>query len=78
LIIGLIGLRYLAEFGIRQFGLNAGARLIHASDATLIFSTAMLLARGVHTWIKARALIAAHKRASLQPAAPQEQIRTGA
>jgi hypothetical protein len=78
LIVGLIGLRYLAEFGIRQFGLNASARLIHASDATLIFSTAMLLARGVHTWIKARALIAAHKRASLQPAAPQEQIRTGA
>jgi hypothetical protein len=79
LIVGLIGLRYLAEFGIKQFGLDAGARLVHASDATLIFSTSMLLARGVHTWIKARALIAAHRRAGIPPADPgrQGQIGTG-
>jgi hypothetical protein len=73
LIVGLIGLRYLAEFGIKQFGLDAGARLVHASDATLIFSTSMLLARGVHTWIKARALIAAHRRAGIPPVDPGRQ-----
>jgi hypothetical protein len=69
LIVGLIGLRYLAEFAIKQFGLNAGANLVHASDSTLIFSTAMLVARSVHTWIKARALIAAHKQRAV--AAPE-------
>src|SRR5205823_5445491 len=60
MIVGLIGLRYLAELGIKQFGLGAGARLVYASDATLIFSTSMLVARSVHTWIKAHALVAGH------------------
>jgi len=80
LIVGLIAVRYLAELGIKQFGLNAGASLLHASDATLVFSTTMLVARSVHTWIKARALIAAHRRAGVPPTDPprQEQIQTGA
>lgn len=82
LILGLIGLRYLADYAIKAFGLNAGAKLLHATDATLLFSTSMLVARSIHTWIKARALIAAHKRDAIpsmvqtQPAASQDQRGT--
>jgi hypothetical protein len=65
LIVGLIGLRYLADYAIKTFGLSAGANVIHATDATLLFSTSMLVARSVHTWIRAQALIAAHKRAPI-------------
>ena len=68
LIAGLIGLRYLADFAVKSFGLNAAANLVHATDATLIFSTSMLVARSVHTWIRARALIASHRQSTL-PAA---------
>jgi hypothetical protein len=79
LILGLIGLRYLADYAIKAFGLNAGAKVLHATDATLLFSTSMLVARSIHTWIKARALIAAHKQdafpamSQAQPATPQDQ-----
>jgi hypothetical protein len=65
LIVGLIGLRFLADYAIKQFGLNAGGNVVHASDATLVFTTSMLVARSVHTWIRARALIAAHKQGAI-------------
>ena len=70
LIVGLIGLRYLADYAVKQFGLNAGGNLVRATDATLIFSTAMLMARSVHTWIRAQALIAAHRRGTLPAGTP--------
>ena len=84
LIVGLIGVRYLADYAIKAFGLNAGANVIHATDATLILSTSMLVARSAHTWIKARALIAAHKLRAAPAAEPdrapvsQEQKGMGA
>jgi hypothetical protein len=65
LIVGLIGLRYLADYAIKTFGFSAGANVIHATDATLLFSTSMLVARSVHTWIRARALIATHRQSVL-------------
>jgi hypothetical protein len=84
LIVALIGVRYLADYAIKAFGLSAGANVIHATDATLIFSTSMLVARSVHTWIKARALIAVHRQTALAgtnpapiPVSP-EQKGTGA
>ena len=70
LIVGLIALRYLADYAVKQFGLNAGGNLVHATDATLIFSSAMLMARSAHTWIRARALIAAHRQGTLPAAVP--------
>ncbi|HEX3431428.1 MAG TPA: hypothetical protein VHT03_11135 [Rhizomicrobium sp.] len=69
-IVGLIGLRYLADYAIKTFGLNAGANVIHATDATLIFSTSMLVARSAHTWIKARALVAAHRHVAVSSPGP--------
>jgi hypothetical protein len=61
LIVGLIALRYLADLAMRKLGLTTGANLVRASDATLIFSTSMFVARSAHTWIRARALLAAHR-----------------
>jgi len=76
LIIGLIGLRYLADYAIKTFGLNAGANVVHATDATLLFSTSMLVARSIHTWIRAHALIAAHKRSVLEGGSPAPAAAT--
>lgn len=70
LIIGLIGLRYVADYAIKAFGLAATANVVHATDATLLFSTAMLVARSVHTWIKERSLIDAHRRTVLPATDP--------
>lgn len=72
LIVGLIAIRYLGDYAIKTFGLSAGLKFLHATDATLLFSTAMLLARSVHTWIRARELIAAHRGAALQTAGPPQ------
>lgn len=83
LIVGLIAVRYLGDYAIKAFGLTAGLKLLHATDATLLFSTSMLLARSIHTWIKAQALIAAHRVAALSSSGParapvtQEQSRAG-
>jgi len=65
LIVGLIGLRYLADLALKGLGLTAGADLVRATDAMLIFSTSMFVARSVHTWIRARTLISAHRAQSL-------------
>src|SRR5438552_2357568 len=65
LVVGLVGLRYLADVAIKQFGLNAGGNVVHATDATLIFTTSMFVARSTHTWIQARALIAAHRQSAI-------------
>jgi hypothetical protein len=72
LIFGLIALRYLGDYAIKTFGLTAGAKLLHATDATLLFSTAMLVARSIHTWIKAQALIAAHREAAIPSGSPAQ------
>jgi hypothetical protein len=61
LIVGLIVLRYGAEALIKKFGHGGGQGLVFATDAMLLFSTAMLVARSVHTWIRARALVIAHR-----------------
>lgn len=73
LIVGLIAIRYLGDYAIKAFGLTAGLKLLHATDATLLFSTSMLVARSIHTGIKARALIAAHRAAAAIPASDQQQ-----
>lgn len=79
LIFALIALRYLGDYAIKTFGLTAGAKFLHATDATLLFSTAMLIARSIHTWIKAQELITAHRAAPVlatdqaSPAVSQEQ-----
>ncbi|HLY06266.1 MAG TPA: hypothetical protein VKR31_11020 [Rhizomicrobium sp.] len=65
LIVGLIAIRYLGDYAIKAFGFTAGLKFLHATDATLVFSTSMLVARSVHTAIKARALIAAHRAATV-------------
>ena len=61
---------------IKTFGLNAGANVVHATDATLLFSTSMLVARSIHTWIRAHALIAAHKRSVLEGGSPAPAAAT--
>ena len=79
LIVGLIALRYLADLGMKKLGLTAGANLVHATDATLVFSTSMFVARSAHTWVRARALIAAHRsvavtdRSGTSPSPPSVQ-----
>lgn len=65
LIVGLIGLRYLADLAFKNLELSTGANLVHATDAMLVFTTSMLVARSVHTWIRTRALVAAHRSQSL-------------
>ena len=64
-IVGLIGLRYLADLALKGLGLNAGSNLVRATDAMLVFSTSMLVARSIHTWIRAKTLISAHKTQAL-------------
>ncbi|HEY6577979.1 MAG TPA: hypothetical protein VIY09_01530 [Rhizomicrobium sp.] len=58
-IVALIGLRYGADLALKGLGFRAGADLVHATDAMLVFSTAMFVARSIHTWIRARELLAA-------------------
>lgn len=72
LIVGLIAIRYLGDYAVKTFGLTAGLKFLHATDATLLFSTAMLVARSIHTWIRARELIAAHRGAGLQTVGPSQ------
>lgn len=69
LIFGLIALRYGAELALKKLGSNAGANLVHATDAMLIFSTSMLVARSIHTWIRARALLDGNKPLSVATSA---------
>jgi hypothetical protein len=61
LIVGLIALRYGADFVIKKLGLGTGESFVYFTDAMLLFSTSMFVARSVHTWIRARALVIAHK-----------------
>jgi len=65
LIVGLIALRYGADFIIKKLGLGDG--LVYATDAMLLFTTSMYVARSVHTWIRARALVVAHRAATPLP-----------
>ncbi len=78
LIVGLIALRYGADLALKKLGLDAGANLVHATDAMLLFSTSMLVARSVHTWKRARALLDAQRRPAVasdpQPPAHSGQI----
>ncbi|MGH6878623.1 MAG: hypothetical protein ACREHV_14775 [Rhizomicrobium sp.] len=60
-IVVLIGMRYGADLALKGLGFTAGADLVHATDAMLVFSTAMFVARSIHTWIRARALLAARQ-----------------
>jgi hypothetical protein len=64
LIVGLVALRYGADFIIRKAGLGSGAGLVYATDATMLFTTSMFVARSVHTWNRARALVLAHRTAT--------------
>jgi hypothetical protein len=64
LIVGLIALRYGAEFLFKKLNLKAGGGLVYATDAMMIFSTSMYVARSIHTWIRARELVIAHKTAA--------------
>lgn len=65
LVVGLIAVRYLSDVALKKLGLTAGADLVHVTDAMMVFTTAMLLARSIHTWIRARAALAAHRNAAL-------------
>jgi hypothetical protein len=64
LIVGLVVLRYGLEYIVKKLGLGRGEGVIYATDAILLFSTAMYIARSVHTWIQARALVIAHRIAA--------------
>src|SRR5580658_6461189 len=59
LLVGLVVLRYGLEYIVKKMGLGRGEGVIYATDAILLFSTAMYIARSVHTWIQARALVIA-------------------
>ena len=63
LIVGLIALRYGADFIIKKLGLGSGDGVVYATDAMMLLSTAMYVARSTHTWIRARALVVAHRAA---------------
>jgi hypothetical protein len=73
LIVGLIALRWGAEFALKKLGPHAGTELVHASDAMLLLSTSMFVARSVHTWIRARALVAAHRETLVTSAGTGER-----
>ena len=66
-IVGLIALRYGAEFLIKKLGNGNGQSLVFATDAVLLFSTSTFVARSIHTWIRARALVVAHRTATPLP-----------
>ncbi|MGH6887617.1 MAG: hypothetical protein ACREHF_00190 [Rhizomicrobium sp.] len=76
LVVGLIALRYLADIALKKLGFTAGADLVHATDGMLVFTTAILVARSIHTWIRARAALAAH-RSPQQTAGPTPQTGNG-
>ena len=67
LIVGLIALRYGADFVIKKLGLGSGDGVDYATDAMMLLSTSMYVARSVHTWIRARALVIAHRAAPPLP-----------
>ena len=76
LIVALFALRFGLKLVFPQMG-GAGYGPPHAhpsgdviawTDAGLIFSTAMLVARVATTWFHTRPLIAAHQAAKLPPA----------
>jgi energy-converting hydrogenase Eha subunit A len=67
LIVGLIALRYGADTLIKQLGLGSGDSLVYTTDGMMLFSTSMFVARSVHTWIRARALVVAHRTATPLP-----------
>jgi len=76
LIVALFALRFGLKLAFPQMG-GAGYGPPHAhpsgdviawTDAGLIFSTAMLVARVATTWFHTRPLIAAHQAAKLPPA----------
>ncbi|HEX4080970.1 MAG TPA: hypothetical protein VHX61_19065 [Rhizomicrobium sp.] len=72
LIVGLIALRWGADLVLKKLGLNAGTNLMHATDAMLLLSTSMYVARSIHTWIRARALVAAHRTTSVTASTTNE------
>jgi hypothetical protein len=76
LLVGLIALRYGAEFLVKNLGLGTGEGFVYFTDAMLLFSTSMFVARSVHTWIRAKALVVAHKAAV--PLTDETGSRTGA
>ena len=61
LVVALIASRYLADLTFNKLGLAAGAGFVHATDAMLVFTTTALVARNIHTWIRARAALSAHR-----------------
>lgn len=62
IVVGLIAVRYLADIALKKLGFTAGVDLMHATDGMLVFTTAILVARSVHTWVRARAALEAHRR----------------
>jgi hypothetical protein len=71
LIVGLIGLRWAAESAFKNLGL--GKDLVYATDSMMLLSTAMYVARSIHTWIRARALVVAHQTGASLPDKTQNQ-----
>ena len=67
LIVGLVALRYSADALIKKLGLGSGDSLVYTTDGMMLFSTAMFVARSIHTWIRARALVVAHRAAPPLP-----------
>ncbi|HTT83765.1 MAG TPA: hypothetical protein VMF67_09820 [Rhizomicrobium sp.] len=78
LIVGLIALRYGADYLMKNLGLSHGAGFVYATDSMLLFSTAMYVARSVHTWIRARALVVAHRTSASLPEKPSTGRENGA
>jgi hypothetical protein len=64
LIVALIGLRYGADYVFKTMGLKDGGDLVYATNGMMILSTSMYVARSIHTWIRARALVIAHRSAN--------------
>ncbi|HEY5338093.1 MAG TPA: hypothetical protein VIJ85_07825 [Rhizomicrobium sp.] len=52
---------YTPNSPVQHFSAHASASLIGWTDAGLIFSTAMLIARAATTWLRAQPLLAEHK-----------------
>ncbi|HEY1613446.1 MAG TPA: hypothetical protein VGF97_07150 [Rhizomicrobium sp.] len=56
-VVGLIALRYGLEYVLKNLSAVAGPDLVRASDTMLLFTTALFVARSVHTYVRARALL---------------------
>lgn len=72
LIFALIALRYAADLGLKKLGLSVGTDLVHATDAMLVLWTSMFVARSVHTWIRARTLLAGRGKPAIGKGVPTE------